>query len=302
MGLPVGVLAVYGALAVWSILLIRDFRRRAYGPTLVFGIVLLLVLNVRYLTDGAPDAIAFFVGIYDVLDNLGVTASEGAAALAPCHDNACSVWGDRYVNHPSWGVAFYDRFLDGPELRTNLLYGHIIFNSIVFVLMHVQIMRPGNGSSPGWHRMIGRTSFVLLTIGTVCAVWLAAEHGSVVEYGGTLSMYGFWFMSLCVYGCAVMGVVAIRKGNAETHRLWMIRFVGSMWGAFWLFRVMLFVLGPLLRDWEAAALLICIWASAPLGIVIAEVMRRHLDKRAGRQIGSTAAEPAPAGPVPTAGS
>jgi hypothetical protein len=61
----------------------------------------------------------------------------------------------------------------------------------------------------------------------------------------------------CVYGCAVMGIAAIRNGNTESHRIWMIRFVGSMWGSFWLFRVMLFVLGPLLRDFESAALLIC---------------------------------------------
>jgi hypothetical protein len=50
-----------------------------------------------------------------------------------------------------------------------------------------------------------------------------------------------------------------------------------MWGSFWLFRVMLFVLDPLLRDYEAVALLICIWFSAPLGLLIAEVIRRRLD-------------------------
>ena len=81
-------------------------------------------------------------------------------------------------------------------------------------------------------------------------------------------------------GCAVMGVLAIRRGDRVAHRIWMIRFAGSMWGAFWLFRVMLFVMGPLLRDFEAANLLLCIWLSAPLGILIAEVVRRKLlDKR-----------------------
>ena len=45
----------------------------------------------------------------------------------------------------------------------------------------------------------------------------------------------------------------------------MFRFIGSMWGSFWLFRVMLFVIDPLLRNQEAAAILICIWGSAPLG-------------------------------------
>ena len=59
----------------------------------------------------------------------------------------------------------------------------------------------------------------------------------------------------------------------------MIRFIGAMWGAFWLFRVMLFVLGPLLREWNAAALLICIWFSAPLGVLIAEAIRRRIEAR-----------------------
>jgi hypothetical protein len=86
-----------------------------------------------------------------------------------------------------------------------------------------------------------------------------------------------------------MGVTAIRKGNTETHRIWMFRFIGSMWGAFWLFRVMLFVLDPLLRNTEAAALLICIWLSAPLGILIAEVVRRTLDRRPAPAVGAVGA-------------
>jgi len=294
MDLPLGVLAIYGALVVWLALLIRGIKRRSFAPFLVFGIALLLALNVRYLIDGVPDSIAFFIGIYDVLDNFGVAGSEGAAALASCPDNACTVWGDRYLIHPSWGVAFYDRFLNGTQLRTNLLYGHIILNSVVFVLMHVQLFRPGTGSNPALHRAIGRVSFALLTVGTICAVWLAAEHGPVGEYGGNLSMFGFWFMSLCVYGCAVMGVTAIRKGDVDAHRVWMIRFIGSMWGAFWLFRVMLFVLGPLLRNWEAAALLICIWFSAPLGILIAEVGRKRLDRRVAPSVVAMNAEQASA--------
>ncbi len=294
MDLPLGVLALYGALVVWFALLIPGMKRRSFVPFLGFGIALLLVLNVRYLIDGAPNSIAFFIGIYDVLDNLGVADSEGAAALARCPDNACTVWGDRYLNHPSWGVAFHDRFLNGSQLRTNLLYGHLIFNSVVFVLMHVQLFRPGTGSNKALHRAIGRVSFALLTVGTICAIWLAAEHGPVGEYGGYLSMFGFWFMSLCVYGCAVMGVTAIRKGDANVHRVWMIRFVGSMWGAFWLFRVMLFVLGPLLRNWEAAALLISIWFSAPLGILIAEVCRRRLDRQTAPSVVAMDAERASA--------
>ena len=61
----------------------------------------------------------------------------------------------------------------------------------------------------------------------------------------------------------------------RAHRKWTIWFVGSMWGSFWLFRVILFVLDPLLRNVEALALQIVIWGSAPLGIWLAEQLRRR---------------------------
>ncbi len=54
---------------------------------------------------------------------------------------------------------------------------------------------------------------------------------------------------------------------------------------------MLFVIDPLLRNHEAAAILICIWGSAPLGIVIGELVRRRLDRPG---LGPTAAAAPPA--------
>jgi len=276
MNMPLGLTVFFGSLTVWAGLLIWGLARKKFTPFIVFGIAFLLFMNVRYLIEGAPAAIAFFIGIYDVLDNIGLQSGQTAAALATCPDNACTVWGSTYELHPSWGTAFHDRFLNGTALRTNLLYAHLTFNSIVFVLMHIQLWRPGTGANARLHAYLGRVSFASLTIGTVCAIWLAASHGSVDEYGGNLSMYGFWSMSFFVYGCAVMGVLAIRRGDVADHRIWMIRFAGSMWGAFWIFRVILFVMGPLLRDYPSANILLCIWISAPLGILIAEMVRRKI--------------------------
>lgn len=270
------VLGFYGLLFVWAALLAVGLRRGRFGPFIGFGIVLLLVLNVRYFIEGPPAAIAFFIGIYDTFDNIGLSPTDGAPALATCVDNACTVWGDRYVNHPSWGVAFHDRFVNGPQLRTNLLYGHIFFNSVAFVLLHYQLMRPGFGAQRDRHRRLGRVTFASLTLGTICAVWMASEHGSVEEYGGIFAELGFYSMSAIVYGTAVAGVAAARRGDHGSHRVWMIRHVGSMWGSFWLFRVMLVVTGPLLRSWESASLLISIWLSAPLGVLIAEYVRTRL--------------------------
>lgn len=269
------VLVFYGAMAVWTALLGFGIKRKSYWPFLGFGLLVALVLNVRYFIDGQADSIAFFIGIYDTFDNLGLASNESAPALASCADNACSVWGDRYTRHPSWGVAFYDRFASGPALRQNLLYAHIFFNTIAFVLLHYQLLRPGTTANRDRHRRIGRVSFAAITAGTVFAIWMASQHATVGEYGGVWSMFGFYSMSAFVYGSAVMSVVSIRSRDQAAHRIWSIRYAGAMWGAFWLFRVMLVVTGPLLRGYESASLLISIWFSAPLGIAIAEYMRRR---------------------------
>lgn len=292
MAIPFGVIAFYGALVVWAGLLVLGLKRRTYGPFLIYGVVLLVLLNGRYAIDGAPNSIAFFVGIYDVLDNLFVSDISKAAALATCPDNQCSVWGDRYQYHPSWGVAFYERFVQGNVLRTNLLYAHIFFISLAFVVMMFQLYRPGNGSNPGRHRVLGYVSLASLTIGVLSACLLAAEHGSVSHYGGNLSTLGFWFMAVCVYTCAIMGIVSIRRRDFDLHRTWMLRYAGSMWGSFWLFRVMEFVLGPLLRNYDTVSILICIWFSAPLGILIAEIIRRQTLRRAPLPSGGFAQMPA----------
>ncbi len=267
------VLAIYAALVVWAGLLVAAWRTQRWWPFLGFGLAIAVVLNVGYFVKGPPAAIAFFVGIYDVFDNIGLDRNEGAPALASCVDNACTVWGDRFVNHSSWGVAFHDRFLNGPQLRTNLLLGHIAFNTVAFVLMHVQVLRPGAGATRGQHRTIGRVAFGSLTLGTICALWMASEHHAVGPYGGVWAMLGFFSMSAFVYGTTVMGIRAARGGDVSGHKVWMIRALGSMWGAFWLFRVMLVVTGPLLRNYESASLLLSIWLSAPLGILIAEWFR-----------------------------
>jgi hypothetical protein len=87
MAIPFGVIAVYGALVVWTGLLLAGLKRGAFGAFLVFGIALLVVLNARYAIERAPDSIAFFIGIYDVPDNFGASDPSSAAALATCPNN-----------------------------------------------------------------------------------------------------------------------------------------------------------------------------------------------------------------------
>jgi hypothetical protein len=277
--MPVDVLVFYGLLVVWVAVLVTAVRRRRFNWFIVFGLALMLALNVRYFVAGQPASIRFFLGIYDTFDNLGLPRNQGAPALRTCADNACTVWDGRYEFHPSWGVAFYDRFLDPPALRRALLYLHIFLNTAALVLMHIQVARPGFGAGRRRHALMGRITFVVLTAGTGCAVWLASEHGTVADYGGRWSEFGFYSMSAVVWGTALLGALAARRGDVSSHRLWMVRSLGALWGAFWLFRVMLVVTGPLLRDHNTASLLISIWFSAPLGALIADRVARSLAAR-----------------------
>lgn len=271
--MPLGVASVFVALVLWAGLAMWGVWQRRFMPALLFGVAFMLALNIGYVINGPVASIANFIGIYDVLINLGLPAT--AAAVMPCAGNACTVWGETFTQHPAWGVAFYDRFANGSDMRSTLLMGHIIGNSIVFVLMHIQMAYPGGSGQ--MHRLLGRASFAILTLGVGCAAILASQHGTVTEYGGLWAEWGFFSMSAVVYGCAVVGVLAIRGADAAKHRVWMWRFVGSMWGAFWLFRVVLFVIDPLLRQYEGLAINVCIWGSAPAGAIIADLIRRRID-------------------------
>ncbi len=85
--------------------------------------------------------------------------------------------------------------------------------------MHVQFLYPGRAvGGGGWHKLIGRLCFLSVTLGSACACLLAADHGPIQEYGGRMSEYGFYFMSLTVWVPAAAAVLAIRSGGATRPR------------------------------------------------------------------------------------
>ena len=175
-----GVLLVFGALAVWVGLFVYGVLRRSFAAFLVFGIPLMLFLNVRYLLEGATDGIAFFIGIYDVLINIGLAPGETREAVMPCPDNACTVWGERYQAHPAWGVAFYDRFANGPEMRSLLLYGHITGNSIALCRIGL------SGRSP-LIELIGRSLICCPISVSASMAWRSPSTASTIFKGKRIS-------------------------------------------------------------------------------------------------------------------
>ena len=271
-------LTAFGCLFVWTGLLVQGFRKGSYSAFFWFGVAFMLFLNTGYFIHGIPESIRVFIGLFDPLMNLALDVNNTPGAMT-CPGNSCSSWGDVFDYHSSWAVVFYQRFEHGaPELRLSFLKGHVAFNSVSFALTHWQLLNPGNGKQRTLHRIVGRINFASITAGVLCATMMASEHGSVKEYGGDLSKYGFYSMAGCVYVCAVLSAVKAWNREIEAHRRWAYRFAGSLWGAFFLFRVALFVLDPLLRNFAPVAWLLCVWGSAPMGALIADKIRRHLDR------------------------
>ena len=77
MDIPSAVLLMYIALAVWAGILVFGIRRQSYRPFLLWGIAIMLFLNIRYLVSGSEEGIANFVALYDFFDNLGLGRDEG---------------------------------------------------------------------------------------------------------------------------------------------------------------------------------------------------------------------------------
>jgi hypothetical protein len=271
---PFDVFLMYGALCVWIVLLFISLKYNRYKLFVIFGIIFTFVLNIRYFLEGIPAAIKFFIAIYDPFDNLGIERDSKARdmleGLLMCEKNECSAWSNEtYSHHPAWGVAFYSRFVDGAHItRKRLLLGHIAFNSIAFILMHYQLLHTTDGKRLRFHRIIGYITLASSTIGLCCALVLSTEHGTVEEYGGYSAVYGWWWMSGLTYCCIIMGIYHALRQNYILHRKWMIRYIGAMWGAFWIFRVMILIGGPLLRTFRSLNVLLAVWCSVPLGIWI----------------------------------
>lgn len=130
----------YTALALWVGLLGWSLARGRFRLFFVAGLLFTVVLNARYLLGSPGEAAAFFVGIYDPLHNAGLSDPSAAPALVPCAPGEpCSVLAGTYDQHPSWGVAFYERFTKGAVERLLRLQSHVVFNTAAFVLMMFQL-------------------------------------------------------------------------------------------------------------------------------------------------------------------
>jgi len=199
-------------------------------------------------------------------------ANSKLPGMAKCtSNNACTQFG-QYEYHPAWAADFYDRFVLGDAVRRGRLYVHIWLNTVALVLGLVQFRGDLRKAYPRVHRTVGWLATALCSVSVCSSMTLAVEHGTVESYGGKLAVAGWFEMAACVLVPLVIGVRKAQRRDFAAHRRWMVRWSGAMWGAFLVFRAIFLVIGPLLRWHKNASTLTAVWACAPIGMGVAEVM------------------------------
>ena len=265
----------YVALVSWVLYAFWAWRTRRWVSFFVFGLVFTVVLNSRYILEGMDGGIGFFTGIFDVPAHIGVSPEAPGETLTTCANNDCSVL-TQYETHPSWAVAFHERFV-GNDGRAALLIGHLSFNTIALILATLQIWRPGGQFRS--HKTLGKVCLASFVLSMICAGTLNSELHAVESYGHWWTMLGLYFLGLTVLVPGFLGIRAIRNADSEIHRVWMWRFTGALWGSYWIFRAEMLLVDLLVKDTEGWTLAFPAWTSGLIGIAMAEFIRRKLDSR-----------------------
>ena len=186
-----------------------------------------------------------------------------------------------YSHHPSWAGVFYSEFVDSadgtrkPAARRRTLLLHIAANTAALVLCFCQVcVIPRN--TQGWkrlHRVTGWAAVVLTLFGTCFGLSMGLDHAQYEQYGGVWAPLGWTSMFLLTVGTLAPGVLAGIRRDIPAHEKWMLRFFGSMWGAFLAFRLLFLVAGRLLVGSASAVTLLAVWGGGPCGIAAAEWAR-----------------------------
>jgi hypothetical protein len=252
--------------------MIRPIRFVDMSKVIFLLSVALLAFNFRYFVD-IVESSRIFISIYDFTANY-FHKGNATFLMENCLDNNCSK--TNYTLHPNWAVAFFNSYFKEQNLftlRNTLLLVHIFSNSVSLLLMMVQPWAIRNNYKTV-HKYFGYLSVFLLVTGISSSSILASYHHNIDAYGGQYSSVGFYQMGLTCVIPALLGLFYILQGNVKLHKKWMVRALGAMWGSFFIFRILEFIVFPIFvlinSEKFSNPVLVNIWFSAIMGVFLNE--------------------------------
>ncbi|CAE8648116.1 unnamed protein product [Polarella glacialis] len=273
LALPLMISFVYSLLTGKSVVeaLASDTKSTLWSPWMFAWIAFWMAFDLRYWYLPGNLAGAAFVTIYDPSHHLfggGAAKSD----LIPCTNTNATSSGcsflPEYPTHVSWNVALFNQGAFDPWVMLRLR-AHVLLNSIGLFFNGAQLYLISSGKEKQ-NRLVGRVAIFSQVVGTSNAYYIAwTTHGAIDAYGNEKSVWAFGSMWLSILVPAGLGMRAIYKGDVASHRRWMIRMYGALFGSFFYWRFMALVLQPLLSGPNGWLFYTCV--SWMLGIVTFEI-------------------------------
>jgi uncharacterized membrane protein len=140
------------------------------------------------------------------------------------------------------GEPLAANYVERSELIRSAFYLHIGFGGLALLLSPFQFATRLRTRAPRVHRAIGRTILVSIAIAGVGGLILAPHN-----LAGPVGTVGFGLLAVLWVAFAATAFRAIRRGDVDTHRRWMIRTFALTYAAVTL-RLWLFVLMVIQTD------------------------------------------------------
>jgi uncharacterized membrane protein len=140
------------------------------------------------------------------------------------------------------GEPLAANYVERSEVIRSAFYLHIGFGGLALLLSPFQFATRLRTRAPRVHRAIGRTILVSIAIAGVGGLILAPHN-----LAGPVGTVGFGLLAVLWVTFAATAFRAIRRGDVDTHRRWMIRTFALTYAAVTL-RLWLFVLMVIQTD------------------------------------------------------
>jgi uncharacterized membrane protein len=135
------------------------------------------------------------------------------------------------------GEPLAANYVERSEVIRSAFYLHIGFGGLALLLSPFQFATRLRTRAPRVHRAIGRTILVSIAIAGVGGLILAPHN-----LAGPVGTVGFGLLAVLWVTFAATAFRAIRRGDVDTHRRWMIRTFALTYAAvtlrLWLFGLM----------------------------------------------------------------
>jgi uncharacterized membrane protein len=129
-------------------------------------------------------------------------------------------------------------YVDRPALIQLAFYLHIACGGLALLLSPVQFLARLRARAPRVHRAVGRVALVAIGIAGLAGLVLAP-----VSLAGPVGTVGFGLLAVLWLTFATTAFRAIRRGDVDSHRRWMVRTFALTYAAvtlrLWLFLLMI---------------------------------------------------------------